>query len=195
MTVALGILTLLAALVSLAALVRAHLLPTGYDPVSNAVSDFGVGPYRVWYRAQTAAMAYAALFVAAGIVRETQPVPQKLVFLLLTLAAARLVIPSFPTDLDRGAPTPTGRVHILLAGAAFAAVAWTAAIFPDRVDTGAHGFFVALGWVVVATSVACGLSLTRALRAVAGPYFGAIERLFYLSVYVWFVAVSVHFLG
>ena len=47
MTVALGILTLLAALVSLAALVRAHLLPTGYDPVSNAVSDFGVGPYRV----------------------------------------------------------------------------------------------------------------------------------------------------
>ena len=195
MTVALAILTLLAALASLAALARVHLLATGCRPLSNAVSDFGVGPHRVWYRAQTAAMAYAALFLAAEVARETHPVPRELVFLLLVLAAARLAIPSFPTDLDRGAPTVTGRIHVLLAGIAFAAVAWAAAIFPDRVATGAHGFFVALGWVVVATAAACGLSMTRALRASAAPYFGAIERVFYAAVYVWFVAASVHFIA
>ena len=78
MTIAIGILAFLATLACLAALLRLQ------DSKGS-------------YRAQTAASAYAALFVAAGIARTVQPVPQVLVFLLMTFAAARLAIPSFST--------------------------------------------------------------------------------------------------
>jgi hypothetical protein len=131
-TVAIAIFAFLATLGSLAALSRLHLLPTGYRPASNAVGDYGVGAYSGHYRALTAALAYAALLVAADIARTVQPVPQLLVYLLMTFAAARLAIPSFPADLDRGRPTPTGRIHLLLAGAAFGSIAWAAAIFRPR---------------------------------------------------------------
>jgi hypothetical protein len=194
MTTVLGLLGLLATLACAAALVRVHLQPTGYRPVRNAVSDYGVGAYSRYYRWQTAASAYAALFVAAALARETHPVPQLLVFLLMTFACARLVIPSYPTDLDRGRPTGTGRVHILLAGAAFAAVAWCAAALPDRVDwPGLHGLLVVLGWVVAGAAIACGLAMTSVLRRVAEPVFGAVERVFYAALLIWLAVVSLHF--
>jgi hypothetical membrane protein len=193
MTPVLGIIAALLTLASAAFLVRVHLLPTGYSPVSNAVSDYGVGPYSRYYRWQTAAIAYAALVLAAAIARTTHPVEQLLVFLLLTFAAARLLIPSFPTDLDRSRPTGTGRLHLLLAAAAFASIAWCAAELPHRVDwPHLHGLLVVLGWIVIATAVACGLAAT-VLRRLAEPYFGLVERIFYAAMLVWFLVVSLHF--
>jgi hypothetical protein len=193
-TPVLGIIAALFTLVCLAALVRAHLLPTGYRPVTNAVSDYGVGPSARWYRYQTAASACAALVLAAAIARTAHPVPQLLVFLLLTFACARLVIPSFPTDLDRGRPTVTGRVHLLLAGAAFGAIAWCAAALPDRLDwPGLHGVLVVLGWIVAGSAIACGLAMTSVLRNASTPVFGAVERVFYGAMLTWFFVVSFHF--
>jgi hypothetical protein len=193
MTAALGVLAALTTLACLGALVRVHLLPTGYRPVTNAVSDYGVGEFSRYYRWQTAASAYAALFVAAALTRTVHPVPQLPVFLLLVFAAARLVIPSFPTDLDRSEPTVTGRLHILLAGVALASIAWCAAVLPDRVDW-LHGLLIALGWIVVATAVACGLAMTTLLHRVTEPFFGAVERLFYAALLLWLLVVSLHFL-
>src|SRR3954451_12538685 len=192
MTPVLGILAALLTLACAAFIVRVHMLPTGYRPVSNAVSDYGVGAYSRYYRWQTAALAYAALVLAAAIARTTHPVPELIVFLLMTFAAARLLIPSFPTDLDRRSrPTPNGRIHILLAGVAFASIAWCAAALPDRVDwPGLHGTLVVLGWIVVVTAVASGLAM--AVR-IAEPYFGAVERLFYGATLAWFFVVSLHF--
>ena len=192
MTVAIGIFAFVATLVSLAALSRLHLLPTGYRPASNAVGDYGVGAYRGHYRALTAALAYAALLVSADIARTVQPVPQLLVYLLMTFAAARLAVPSFPADLDRGQPTPTGRIHLVLDGVAFASIAWAAAILPDQVDwPGVHGFLVVLGWIIVAGAVAWALALTPLLHKRTAPFFGAIERAFYVAVLLWFFVVSV----
>jgi hypothetical protein len=156
-TVAIGVLAFLAALACLALLVRG----------------------RLRYRAQAAAIAFAALLVAAGIARTVQPVPQLLVFLLMTFAAARLAAPSF-----------TGRIHILLAGAALGSIAWAAAILPDRVDwPGVHGLLVVLGWIVVAGAVACALAMTL-LRKETERVF-AIERACYAAVLVWVFVVAV----
>jgi hypothetical protein len=191
-TVAIGIFAFFATLASLALLSRAHVLPTGYRPASNAIGDYGVGAYRGHYRALTAALAYAALLIAAGIARTVQPVPQLLVYLLMTFAAARLAIPSFPADLDRGQPTPAGRIHLVLAGVAFGSIAWAAAILPDEVDwPGVHAFLVVLGWIVVAGGVACALAVTPLLHKRTEPFFGAIERAFYAAVLLWFFVVSV----
>jgi hypothetical protein len=195
-TTVLALIALLATVFWTGVLVSLHVLPTGYAPVRNAVSDYGVGRYRGYYRAQTGLAAVAAVALAAALGRAFDPAPALLVVLLLVFAAARLAIPSFPTDLDRSRPTRTGRIHIVLAGLAFGAIAWAAAATPDRVPwpDGTHDFLVALGWVVVAAAVACGLAMSSRLHAVTEPFFGLVERVFYLAVLVWFVVVSVKLL-
>src|SRR5262249_33973957 len=108
-----------------------------------------------------------------------------------TFAAARLLIPSFPTDLDRSQRTATGWIHVLLAGIAFGSIAWCAVVLPDKVNwPNLHGTLVALGWIVVASAVAC--ALTAPFRF-ATPFLGLVERLFYAVMIVWFLVVSLHF--
>jgi hypothetical protein len=41
-----SVIAIVATAVQLAALVALHVLPPGYSPVSDAVSDYGVGRYR-----------------------------------------------------------------------------------------------------------------------------------------------------
>jgi hypothetical protein len=130
-------------------------------------------------RAQTAAAAYAALFVAAGIARTTHPVPRDLVFLLIVFAAARLAIPTFAAGLE----------HLLLAGIALAAAAWAALIAPDRVHW-LHGFLVVDGWVILVAAVACGVAL---LAPLSRRFSWALERMFDAAVLVWLLVVSLHF--
>ena len=174
-------------------LVWLHFLPTGYSPVRNAVSDYGVGRFARLYRAQTAAIAVAAILLAAGLEEAVDPGPALVIALLVVFAAARLAIPFFPTDVDRGQPTPTGRIHTLLAGVAFGSIAWAAAALPDHVDwPDVHGTLVVLGWIVVATAVSSGLCMSRPLRRATEPFFGIIERAFYLAMLTWFATVAVH---
>jgi hypothetical membrane protein len=192
---AFGAVAAVATLASLAALVRVHQLPTGYRPVRNAVSDYGVGRYSRYYRFQAAALALAAVFVVLALARAVDPAPIGPIVLLVVFAAARLAIAWFPTDLDRLRPTTAGRIHLVLAGIAFVTVAWAAAALPDRVDWPAiEGLLKGLGWFVVLSAVACALALTRALRVRTAPWFGAIERTFYAAVLAWFFVVSLHFL-
>lgn len=192
MATVLAPLALVATLACMGALVWVHLLPTGYRPMRNAVSDYGVGRYRAFYRVQTMANAVAAICLAGALGSGVDPAPRRVIVLLLVFAAARLVIPSFPTDLDRGTPTRTGRIHVVLAGVAFASVAWAAAALPERVDwPDIHGLLVAVGWIVVATAIACGLAMTRRLHAALEPFFGLIERCFYAAMITWFLVVSV----
>jgi hypothetical protein len=178
----LGILGAAATAACFGTLVSVHLRSTGYDPLRDAVSDYGVGPSLPFYRAQTAAMALAAIFVAGGLAKAVDPAPKRVIVLLAVFAVARLAIPFFPTDLDRTQRTGHGVVHVLLAGVAFGAVAWAAATLPDRVHWGGMS---ALGIAVVVTAVATGLSI-RARFA----YFGLVERAFYVAVLVWLLVVS-----
>jgi hypothetical protein len=182
MSETLGILAAAATAACFGTLVWVHLRPTGYDPLRDAVSDYGVGPSLPFYRAQTAAMALAAILVAGGLARAIDPAPQRVIVLLAVFAGARLAIPFFPTDLDRTRRTTHGVVHALLAVVAFATVAWAAATLPHRVHwTG----MAALGIAVVVTAVATGLSI-RARFA----YFGLVERAFYVAVLLWLLVVS-----
>ncbi len=103
--------------------------------------------------------------------------------LLLAFAAARLAIAFFPTDLlDGGERTDTGRIHLLLAAVAFAAVCWCACTYPPRW----------LGYLATAGAVGTVLALRRvpALR----PVLGLLERVFYAAIIAWFVVVAARLL-
>jgi hypothetical protein len=74
---AFSIVAALATAVQALALIMLHLLPTGYHPVRDAVSDYGIGPYRGWFWLQTAAggVGCLALGIAPGPAASVYPDP------------------------------------------------------------------------------------------------------------------------
>ena len=194
MTAALAILARVATIVCAGALVGLHALPTGYRPLHDAVSDYGVGKHRVWYRVQASALGAAGLLLAGALWGGVDPAPLKTILCLVAFGVARIAIPWFPTDLEGQKRTSTGRVHLRLAAVAFLAVAIAAPAFHSAIRhnpdwTGIARLLGALGWAVTGAALATALSLRiPGLR----PWFGLIERLLYVTMIAWFLVVSIH---
>jgi hypothetical protein len=164
----------------LTCLVYLHVAPTGYSPVRNAVSEYGVGPYARWYGLQATLTGVAAICLAVALGH-----PRRVVALLAVLAAARIAIGWFPTDAASGQPTRRGGMHLLLALAAFTAAPWAAI----ALGPGAHGA-PWLGWLMAALALGTMLSLRTSLR----PWFGLVERGYYAAMLAWLVLVSARLL-
>jgi Protein of unknown function (DUF998) len=150
-------------------LVYLHLAPTGYSPVTDAVSAYGVGRFARWYQAQTACAGVAGILLAVALRH-----PTHVVVLLVVFGIARLAITRFPLDASRGP-------HLLLALVAFGSVT-SAAI---RLPTALHGT-PALGWAMLAALLA-GIALRRAA-------FGLAERAFYVAMLAWLALLAARLL-
>jgi hypothetical protein len=156
-----------------AALVFLHVAPTGYSPLRNAVSEYGVGRFAWGYRAQVLLAAAAAVSLGVELHgRERR--------LLLVFAAARAAIAAYPTDLlGSGTVTRSGRIHLLLAAVAFASICWAAS--SDRWEP-------ALGYVATAGAVGTVLAIRRVPQL--RPVLGLLERVFYVAIIAWFFVVE-----
>jgi len=64
---AFSVIALIAVTAQLSILVALHVLPTKYDPVRDAISDYGVGDYRRYFWAQLVAGALACVSVAVAL--------------------------------------------------------------------------------------------------------------------------------
>jgi hypothetical protein len=71
----LSIVAALATAAQAGALITQHVLPTGYNPRSDAVSDYGVGRYRAWFWAQAVAGGVAGLALAIAFAETTPSIP------------------------------------------------------------------------------------------------------------------------
>jgi hypothetical protein len=116
-----------------ACLAYLHLAPTGYSPVRNAVSEYGVGEFAAWYRTQAAAAGLAGAALAVAL-----DGPTRVVVLLGVFAAARLAITQAPLDAR-------WVVYWLLAVLAFGSITLAAI----RLDASQHATR-ALGWTMAA---------------------------------------------
>jgi len=118
-----SIVAAIAAAAQAAALIALHLLPTGYNPKLDAVSDYGIGRYRGVFLAQTLAGA-AACFALAIALGDAKPSMPTLAIVLLVIAGiARFLIPVFPTDQNGSRfQTVRGTTHMILAIVIFAAI-------------------------------------------------------------------------
>ena len=174
-----------AALVLLAAgaalLVALHLARTGLDPVVDAVSDYGTTERHALYRAMVVALGLSAALLAAALARETDA--DALIWLWL-FAFARIAIAGFMTDRGPRPATREGRIHLLLAGLAFTAIAFAAA---NVRWAGAPSALDPIGAVVVVAAV--GTLLTRAVRPL-NRAFGAVERLLYVAFLAWLAVAA-----
>ena len=193
--VVLSVVALLAVGVAASAHVRVHLLPTGRSPLRDPVSDYGVGPYRSWYRTTVVGLAISSASLTVAFARDGGPGIGSLIALAV-FGASRLAIAWFPVDLPGESATRTGRVHNLLAVAAFASIAVAASSIPDGLTAAAwsgkaNGLNL-LGAVVMWAAIATGVFFAVApLRR----WFGLVERALYWATFGWLALAAVDLLA
>lgn len=191
---AFSIFAAIATAVQAGALVALHLLPTGYNPVRDAVSDYGVGPYRGWFWLQTVAGGVGCLALGIALAQLHPFVPAQVVVALIVTAGSRFLIPFFATD-QQGSRFQTlhGIIHMILAVIAFAGLVWAATgLWPtlSRYPAwhSAQSPLTIIPWIMLGSVIAVVL-------AIAGPrlkpFFGVFERLFYLSSITWVLIVAI----
>jgi hypothetical protein len=166
-------------------LVALHFLPTGLDPIRYAVSDYGWTSYHLGYRAMVVLQGGGAILIAVGLGQETDATS---LGWLYVYGVVRLLVSVFMTDREPAgllSLSRTGRIHMLLAGTAFASIAVAA----SHLDwTGKPAVLGPLGWLVTATAIATGTALVvPPIRRVA---LGLIERTHYASAITWLIVVA-----
>jgi hypothetical protein len=182
--------------VQTAALVILHLLPTGYNPVRDAVSDYGVGRYRGWFWVQAVAGGVACLALAIALAETTPSVPALVVVMLLIAAVARFLIPAFATDQNGSRfQTVHGTIHMILAIVIFASVIIAASKLGSTLEhqaawQGVKGWLTTLPWVMTGAAVGLLIGL-RPWAPRLHLIYGLIERLFYVSSIAWFLIVAI----
>jgi hypothetical protein len=176
------------------ALIALHLLPTGYNPVRDAVSDYGVGRYREIFWLQVLAGAVAGFALAVALEETSPSIPSVVVALLAIASAARLLIPFFPTDQDGSRfQTVHGTIHMILAVTIFVALILAASELASALEHrpawhGVKGWLTTLPWVMTGAAVGLVLGLRAPrLRLI----YGLMERVFLLASIAWFLIVSI----
>ena len=79
------------------ALIALHLLPTGYNPKTDAVSDYGIGRYRGLFWAQAVSGGVAGFALAIALADTKPPIPN-LVIVMLVISWGAPSHPRLPTD-------------------------------------------------------------------------------------------------
>jgi hypothetical protein len=191
-TAAAGVIALVALAVTVASLGWLHVEPTGLSPVRNAVSQYGITPFRVGYRVATIAFGAAGIALAFGISAALRGQGRAVVILLVIFAVTRAAISWFPMDAPGAERTSTGQTHGLLAIAAFGAATLAAFRLADVLSHAGRWHALAPVSVGLGCAMAVcllGLPLSRGLPGVRAR-FGAIERGFYLSAIAWFAVFA-----
>ena len=114
MVEALSIIAAILTAVQAGALIVLHVLPTGYNPIRDAVSDYGVGPYRGWFWLQVLAGGLGCLFLAIALAQLHPLTPTQVVVALIVTAVARLLVP--PRAIRDRSGWPEGRHADVVAG-------------------------------------------------------------------------------
>jgi hypothetical protein len=191
----LSVIAALAMAVGTGALLLLHVLPTGYNPIHDAVSDYAIGRYHTLFWVFATAGAASALTLAIALARAHPSNPTLTIAMLLISAVARVLIPLFPTDQSGSRfQTPKGTTHMVLAVAVFASIAVAASNLGGTLGREPAWHSVKglvdgwLPWVITGTATATAL-------AIVGPrlkrIFGLIERLYYVSSITWFFVISI----
>lgn len=155
-----------------------------YSLVGHAVSDYGVGPSRPLFTIYGLIGIIAAIALGAAVLMDGR-FPARGGVYLLAVAALRLGVLAFPTDLEGRRLTGTGKLHYLFAIASFAlaymAIDVLNPVALPVVANWASPILAGLYWIVAASLAGVVICLIPALRRI----FGLVERIFLVSVLLW----------
>ena len=173
--------------------VSLHALPTGYNPVRNAVSDYAVGKYGTLFRIGLWFSAFGVLTLTFAMRRAvgSPPLPRVVSLYLGLIVATRIGMSLFHTDLEGAPVTRRGIVHYAFAIAAFTftylAISKSTPVLRDLDPSSWRR--TALRWsaaAVLPELAVVVLTMFRPLRRV----FGLVERIFLITTNIWFIIVG-----
>lgn len=175
-------------------IVALHLLPTGIDPLEHGVSAYANTRYGALYRAQVILTGAATLAI---VVLVWPDVGELGVAALLVFAASRIAIARFPTDPpDSPSLSTAGRRHVLLATAAFLAIAIAAPAVGRRLFelSSWHGSTDALAILNIAVPVTMLATFAAGTTPPTRRIFGLVERCGYVAALAWLFVVSLGYI-
>ena len=191
-----GLLTaisLAATLTYLAILAVLHVLPTGYNPIRHAVSDYGVGRYRGLFTVALYVSSVAVLTLAFALLRGvgSPPLPTRDLLYLLLIPLARIGMTMFPTSLEGQQISRTGLLHYAFAVAAFTLTYLAiSGMTPGLRNLDPSGWaHDPLGWTEWLVGPALALVVITMVRPLRRT-FGLFERIFLLTTNVWFAIAA-----
>jgi len=156
----------------------------GYSPVTHAVSDYGVGPTKHLFNVYGLVGCAAAVLLVVALLVDGR-FPMRGSIYLAIVAALRVGVLAFPTDLEGQKLTRVGKLHYLFAIASFALLYMAIDVLhPAAVTLFAQTpvtVLTALKWVVTWSLIGVVVCLAPPLRKI----FGLVERIFLLSTMMW----------
>ena len=174
---------------------RLHLLPTGLDPARDPVSDYGTTRHHLYYRAMVVLLGAGAGLLIVVLARDGHAGDRGLVFLGV-FAASRLAIAGFMTDRSGRRPTRTGRIHLVLAAAAFTTIAFAANDITGSLvgsPNWSGGVASPLRFAAHAVAVTAVLTaLAFVLPDLRRRLLGMVERLLYVAMIAWLLIAALH---
>lgn len=171
-----------------------HFQKTNYNPINHAVSDYGVGPTKAMFITYIMCGNLGALALSFVLLRSSHriPMPTWIPILMIFMVVSRIFMSVFPTDLEGQKVTSIGKLHYL-----FAILSFTFSyivlsngssylkVLADWKDL--SGFFSIIKSVASISLGAVVLTMFKPFR----PIFGLCERVFLLTVGIWFLCISV----
>ncbi|MED1091136.1 DUF998 domain-containing protein [Bacillus paramycoides] len=173
-----------------------HFKKTGYHPIRHAVSDYGVGATKNLFiiYAWLSNLGALSLSIVMLIVKDHFTISASIPVLIILMVISRIIMLFFPTDLEGEKLTVRGKLHFL-----FAILAFTFSYM--AIDRGGSHLKLLEGFknlepffhiITVISSISLGavvVTMFKPLRFI----FGICERVFLLSINIWFIVVSIWF--
>ncbi|MED1108039.1 DUF998 domain-containing protein [Bacillus paramycoides] len=173
-----------------------HFKKTGYHPIRHAVSDYGVGATKNLFiiYAWLSNLGALSLSIVMLIVKDRFTISASIPVLIILMVISRIIMLFFPTDLEGEKLTVRGKLHFL-----FAILAFTFSYM--AIDRGGSHLKLLEGFknlepffhiITLISSISLGavvVTMFKPLRFI----FGICERVFLLSINIWFIVVSIWF--
>ncbi|WP_066039157.1 DUF998 domain-containing protein [Herbiconiux solani] len=186
-----GWIVLAAIAITLLGLIVVHVAPTGLDPLHNPVSQYHLTRFRPWIAVSTISAGVAGIAAIIELTAMLGGAALVAGILLGIFAAARILIPFLRMDAPGTGPTAIGRIHNVLAFAAFGPVTAAAFVAGGALHDGGYPGIATWSTVfgVVAAVGAVGILILGVTRRKG--LFGLFERIIYLGFIAWFVLIGV----
>lgn len=170
-----------------------HFQKTKYNPIRHAVSDYGVGPTKPMFLAYILCSNLGALALSFVLLRSQDriPIPTSIPLLIIFMVASRVFMSIFPTDLEGKKLTTPGKLHYVFAILSFTfsyiVLSDGSSYLKILADWKNLSLFFSIIKPIAAISLgAVVLTMFKPFRSI----FGICERVFLLSVGIWFLCVS-----
>ena len=169
-------------------LVYLHFI-SSYDPVSQAISDYGVGPTKKIFSLYLWLNNIGTIGLGVGLATLSY-IPVWIVICFGIVLISRTGIIYFPTDLEGARRTSTGKLHYMFALILFVLSAVVICKITALVQSRIEWNSIDTTLIVLAFFSIVSLLATVVTSTVYKKVFGLVERIFIVAISVWFIVLN-----